>query len=382
MALVQLQAYMPRLRKRKFFTTNIYIPPSQWHEENSLVINHPLAAQLNWQLTDLKRSYEKKVIDLIKRNDKCTLQELELDYKSGYMSFYDFYEEEIELARSTRAKGTIQTYESALRKARDYRSNVYFSDLNYKWLEGFNSYLHCLKLKQTVIAKYHKIIKRMINQAKKKNHLDKNPYEKFVIKAGHPEPRTFLSRDEISRLEDLKFEPEEMYLDIIRLGFLFSCYTSLRDSNNKILTARTFIKDGAHYFMKYKAVKSKKTNTIPLSKLFPISGSEYSKPELILHRQIELNKQIHGPGYMDMPLFGNQVSQTTNRRLKVIAKRAGINKNLTTHVGRHTFGTHMANKVEPHLLQALMQHSDYKTTLAYVHLNDRIIQDGLEKINW
>ena len=66
MALVQLMAYKRKTRKQKFISTDIYLKPEQWNKKDSLIINHELAAQLNWKLSDLKRSYEKKVIDLIK----------------------------------------------------------------------------------------------------------------------------------------------------------------------------------------------------------------------------------------------------------------------------------------------------------------------------
>ena len=90
MALVQLMAYQRKTRKQKFISTDIYLKPEQWNKKDSLIINHELAAQLNWKLSDLKRSYEKKVIDLIKKYDKCSLDDLSRDYTSGYLSFIHF----------------------------------------------------------------------------------------------------------------------------------------------------------------------------------------------------------------------------------------------------------------------------------------------------
>lgn len=269
-ALVQLMAYQGKTRKRKYLSTDIYIKPGQWHESKSLVINHPLESQLNWKLSDLKRSYEKKVIDLIKKYDSCSLEDLARDYTSGYLSFIEFYENEIELAKKNRAHGTVQTYESALNKLKEYRSSVYFLDLDYRFVQGFDGYLQGLGLRQTVVAKYHKIVKRMISQASKKNLIEVNPYQRFTIKAGETSPRTYLTIAEIQKLEDLEFGPEEMYLDIIRCGFLFSCFTSLRDESNKSLTPRMFYKDGGNYFMKFTSKKTGKTNTLPLAKLFPV----------------------------------------------------------------------------------------------------------------
>ena len=381
-ALLQLLAYQGKTRKRKYLSTDIYLKPNQWLESKSLIINHPLEAQLNWKLTDLKRSYEKKVIDLIKKYDKCSLEDLSRDYTSSYLSFIEFYDAEVKIAEKNRAYGTIQTYKSALVKLKEYRSSIYFSDLDYRFIQGFDGYLQGLSLRQTVVAKYHKIIKRMISQARKKNLIESNPYERFTIKSGETAPRTFLTMNEIQKIQELEFQPEEMYLEIIRDGFLFSCFTSLRDESNSTLTAKKFHKDGGSYFMTWTSKKTGKTNTLPLAKLFPKPGSKLSYPELILEKAIQRNKELYGHKYANKPLFGDMTSQHRNRSLKTIATKAKIKKNLTTHVGRHTFGTHMANKIPPHLLQTIMQHSDYKTTLAYVHLSDKLISDGLENIEW
>lgn len=381
-ALVQLLAYVPKSRRRKYISTEIYLSPAQWDEKSSLVIDHQLAAQLNWKLTDIKRAYEKKVIDLMRRYDQCRLDDLSRDSSNNYLSFLEFYENEIEIAKKNRAYATIQTYWSALHKLKEYRSSIYFQDLDYRFIQGFDGYLSGLKLRQTVIAKYHKIIKRMISQARKKSMIESNPYDRFPIKAGEPTPRVYLTMLEVGRLEALEFESDELYLERITDGFLFSCYTSLRDESNKTLTANMFYKDGSNYYLKFTSKKTVKTNRLPLSKLYPVEGSPLSKPELLLEKAIAFNQQFYGHSYKTQPLFGEMTSQDRNRKLKIIATRASINKNLTTHVGRYTFGTHMANKIPPHLLQAIMQHSSYKTTLAYINLSDKIIDDGLENVEW
>lgn len=67
-------------------------------------------------------------------------------------------------------------------------------------------------------------------------------------------------------------------------------------------------------------------------------------------------------------LFEVPADATTNLRLKEIATAAGIDKRLTTHVGRHTFGflyLLMGGKVEE--LREIMGHSKMETTQIYTH---------------
>ncbi len=42
----------------------------------------------------------------------------------------------------------------------------------------------------------------------------------------------------------------------------------------------------------------------------------------------------------------------------------------------------MAEKGSPLELMELAQHSDFKTTMGYVHMKDKIKQAGLKKVNW
>jgi integrase len=54
-----------------------------------------------------------------------------------------------------------------------------------------------------------------------------------------------------------------------------------------------------------------------------------------------------------------------NKNLKSISKKAGINKKITMHIARHSFGNIAGDAIHPLMLQKLYRHSDLKTTLNY-----------------
>ena len=54
-----------------------------------------------------------------------------------------------------------------------------------------------------------------------------------------------------------------------------------------------------------------------------------------------------------------------NTNLKSISKKAKINKKITTHIARHSFGNIAGDAIHPLMLQKLYRHSDLKTTLNY-----------------
>ena len=54
-----------------------------------------------------------------------------------------------------------------------------------------------------------------------------------------------------------------------------------------------------------------------------------------------------------------------NKYLKRIASQCDIDKNLSNHIARHSFGNIAGDKIHPLMLQKLYRHSDLKTTLNY-----------------
>lgn len=78
--------------------------------------------------------------------------------------------------------------------------------------------------------------------------------------------------------------------------------------------------------------------------------------------------------------------QKINDDLKLIALYAGIDKPLTTHVGRHTFATTYLSlkgveKGTVQNLQRILGHSSINTTMIYVHLIDESINEQLKNFD-
>ena len=80
--------------------------------------------------------------------------------------------------------------------------------------------------------------------------------------------------------------------------------------------------------------------------------------------EVHLRLALPSPG----PLVQVASNQKRNKQLKVLAELAGIEKNLTTHVARHTFGSLMAARgVSLVSLQDLMGVTSVRTVMIYAH---------------
>jgi integrase len=116
--------------------------------------------------------------------------------------------------------------------------------------------------------------------------------------------------------------------------------------------------------------------------LFQDDEGSDSRPERILKQYLDQLGPLSSCTGAERIRFFPYTNQYVNRTLKQIAALAKINKNVSTHVARRTFGTQMATRVKSPVLQKLMQHSRPDMTAIYIRLGNGEIETELEKIQW
>lgn len=186
--------------------------------------------------------------------------------------------------------------------------------------------------------------------------VDKNRTEYIKLPDHEVAERQIFTADEIKKLWS---DFERSHSPIIA-GMLTMLYTGMRPGELlKIRTENVHL--GEHYLTGgIKTAKGKNRKIIIPDKLIPVI--EY----LMRHAQ---NGKI---------LYYNPANEFYNE-WKQVRTKLQIREALTPYCCRHTYVTNLtALKVSPAMLQELVGHEDYDTTLMYTHLS---IEDRLKEVN-
>jgi integrase len=379
-ALIQIRAY--RLGKSRYFSTGIHVEPKDWDPRNKRVkASHPAAFHLNGAIQEKIRELETQERDMVFKYGTCPLelldreQEEELTPEAG-LTFTRFFLQHIDRYEEPATK---KGYRTTLKHLRQYRKEVLFSDLTYRFIDGFDRHLKKKGLSLVTIGKYHKNVKAVINKAIQFDYMfpQDNPYIKFKPRPGNPN-RVFLTTQELRNIEGLSLK-DRPHLENIRKVFLLSCYTGFRFGDVMKLAPIHLEESERGVSIRKPNQKTKKDHHLPVYTMFKQPGT-YSKPEEILRE--ELDRHQAAGRQPDRPFF-RMTNQHLNREIKVIARLAGIHKTLSHRIARRTFATELAPRVEMPTLQKLLNHSTLDMTKIYIQLSNHVVTRQLEQIeNW
>ena len=281
-------------------------------------------------------------------------------------------------------KSTFQKFESVKVHLSDFKSDLTFEYFDEK---GLNNYLLFLrdskKMRNSTIIKQLGFLKWFLRWAYEKGYNHLNVFEKFKPKIKIvPKKVIFLTTEELKQLREYEIPYSKQYLDRVRDVFLFCCYSSLRYSDVYNLKRSNIKKD----HIEITTVKTGDSLIIDLNDNTRAIISKY--------------ENIHFENDKVLPVISNQ---KMNDYLKELAELAGINEPvhethfvgakrietvspkyslLGTHAGRRTFICYALSVGIP--VQIIMKwtgHSDYKSMLPYIAVQDSIKASAMNKFN-
>lgn len=364
MALVQVEAYLGR--KKKYFSTKVYLKPEQWDNKKLIVKNHPNADALNRLIYEFVATIEKKELELWQQGKRISLELLKnaLTTQENNSSFISFSRQEV--MNSSLKDSTKRNHLSTLMLLQEFKKNITFSDLTFELISSFEYFLQLKGYHTNTIAKHMKHLKRHVNIAINKEYIEiqKYAFRKYKIKTIENK-HTHLVPEELERLENLILSGRYVKLQKSLDAFLFCCYAGMRYSDFINLSSENFVDINQETWLIYKSVKTGTEVRLPLYLLF--SGKEIAI----------LNK------YRDNleDFFHLRDNSNVNKDLIIITRLAGLSKRISFHTARHTNATLLIyNGINITTVQKLLGHKSVKTTQVYTNVMDMTIIHDLEKM--
>lgn len=363
MALVQVEAYLDR--KKKYFSTKVYLKPEQWDAKKLIVKNHPNADALNRLIYEYMAMIEKKELELWQQGRRITLDLLKeaLNTSENSTSFIPFFRQEV--ANSNLKESTKRNHLSTLALLHEFKKDVSFSDLTFEFISSFECFLQSKGYHTNTIAKHMKHLKRHINVAINKDYMEiqKYAFRKYKIKTIENK-HTHLAPDELEKLEKLSLTGRYIKYQKTLDAFLFCCYAGMRYSDFVNLSPDNIVEIRQETWLIYKSVKTSTEVRLPLYLLFEGKG-------LIILGKYQDNLQ---------EFFHIRDNSNVNKDLLIIARLAGLTKKISFHTARHTNATLLIyNGVNITTVQKLLGHKSVKTTQVYTNVMDMTIVHDLEK---
>lgn len=308
--------------------------------------------------------------------------------------FLQYIQEIADKAFQKRQIRTSEKYNVMLRKLKAFRNNkpLPIEELNPSFLNDFQlylqkegkhiNYIHVnLKALKTIISKEAIRTDRILSP-------EKNPFLYFEMPKVLPTVKERLTIKEIEGIEALKIPERSIYYHVRNL-FLFSFYNAGIRIGDLLQLKWVNIREGRLSYYMGKTDKERSLKLLPqalkILKLYESqkeNDSDYIFP--FLDNKAEYSKLISPEDFQKAnpeliaSLFKKVESRIAicNKGLKELASQAKINKRLTNHIARHSFGDIARKKgISMYDISKLLGHSKVVITERYIESLDFESQD-------
>ncbi|MCH3994924.1 MAG: site-specific integrase [Prevotella sp.] len=226
--------------------------------------------------------------------------------------------------------------------------------LNKAMMQRFSHYIE-KRHKGEGIRTYWQRFKRLINYAVEQKVIKESPCRGIkVVSTDDILSKDILSREELQRLFATHYDKESK---TIRRAFALTCFTGIRHCDLRRLTYGNI--DYSNKLMTFRQSKVEHDSSV--------SGVTIPLNDTLL---AIIGKKPKGAKDSDL-IFKMPTIQSSEKALKCWVAKAGIDKHITWHCGRHSFATNMlSNGANIKVVSELLGHSSLKFTQKYVRALD------------
>lgn len=257
-----------------------------------------------------------------------------------------------------------------------------FQDINESFLGKYKDFCSIyLQQKTRTITNQLIFIRTLFNKAITDGMVDAKHYpfgggkEKVRIGSGH---KIGLTVKEVEQIEHLELEPYTSIWHTKNVWLIAFYFAGIRISDAVELKWSDFKDNRLLYTMD--------KNEKPVSLKIPEKAAKI----LSYYREDKSANKGHVFPFLkdanpsnEEEVFKKKRNATKlfNKYLKRIASQCEIEKNLSNHIARHSFGNIAGDRIHPLMLQKLYRHSDLKTTINYqANFIHKDADDALESV--
>lgn len=347
--------------------------------------SHPNSKRLNTFLLKKLAESEDKLLELeTQKKDTSSKAITRHIKKEGDNSFFSLAAVYLDNLQKRGKYNRVVSEEPRINHFREFlkERDITFQEITVTLLNRFRAYLSSVRgVSERTIINHLMIIRTVFNLAIKSNLVDAKhyPFGKEKVPIKFPDSiKIGLNPEEVKIIEELDLA-EEPKMNHARNIWLFSFYfAGMRVSDVLRVTWDDFQDMRLHYSMgknlKAGSLKTPEKALLILSQYENRKGA-YKTVFPDLDSVTDLNNLY------EVQRITSYSVKRLNKWLKKVAEKAKIEKKMTLHISRHTFGNISGDRIPIQMLQKLYRHSSITTTIGYqANFIHKDADDALESV--
>jgi len=364
-------------RKSSYIFTGQYIDRLEWNEAKGQVRkSHPDALSINQLIYKKLSEANKRLLNAESEREYQSVKTIKTNIVKKER--FDFFSAVKIQLRRLEERGQFHQRDVVNSRMEKFRifvksEKLHFNEITFDLLKRFEVYLKNERgLAHRTTVNYMIAIRTIYNIAIGEKWAERNHYPfgrgGYTIKFLESE-KIGLTVEEVKLLENADgLTPSQQHaLNIWLISFYFA---GIRIGDVMQLKWSDFIDNR----LRYRMGKNQK--------LVSLKIPEKAKPILDIYKQkaqddfvFEELRMVDPKDAKTVRTRIKTVTRTCNRHLKKIAAQLEINKNMSMHIARHSFGNISGSKIPIQMLQKLYRHSSVTTTIIY---QSNFMQDDVD----